>query len=362
MNSIPTLEPWAEGFNFNLNLNVTELPGQNYNCTFNEEFKYILLPVSYGIVFVVGLVLNCLAIWVFVFRMRPWNTTTTYMFNLAISDTMYVISLPLLVYYYARRNNWPFGAALCKIVRFLFYTNLYCSILFLTCMSIHRFLGVCFPMESLRWVKVRNTRIVCAVVWVIVIMCQAPILAFVTTEDKGTNTLCYDTSSRENFNQFVIYNMVQLVLLFCGPFVIVMVCYWFMTKELLRPNTAHPENSKSRKKSIKMIVIILSVFVLCFLPFHITRSIYYSSRSLHLSCSTLNAVNLAYKLTRPLASANSCLDPILYVLAGQTYRSQLASKGMRNGVKKIKTGSSDTKPNNTQSILSNTDIMLESIK
>ncbi|XP_069747871.1 P2Y purinoceptor 2 [Narcine bancroftii] len=333
------------------------------NCTFNEDFKYILLPVSYSIVFAVGLVLNALAIWVFIFRMRPWNITTTYMFNLAVSDIMYDISLPLLIYYYAKHNDWPFGAALCKIVRFLFYTNLYCSILFLTCLSIYRFLGVCFPMQTLRWSNLRCTRIVCIVVWAVVIIFQTPIFVFVNIEATGNTTICYDTSNQKNFNKFVIYSIVQLVLVFCIPFTIVMICYGITAKKLLRPNDIRPEYAKSRKKSIKMIITVLTVFVLCFLPFHITRSIYYSSRSLHVSCSTLDAVNLAYKLTRPLASSNSCLDPILYVLAGQTYRSKLTRKS--NGVEKKNNNPSAQKATNGTEIIHpvyTTEIRLEEIK
>ncbi|XP_069828061.1 P2Y purinoceptor 2-like [Dendropsophus ebraccatus] len=304
-----------------------------YRCKFDEDFKYVLLPVSYGIVFCIGLVLNVLSLYMFLFRIKPWNASTTYMFNLAISDTLYVISLPLLVYYYSQGDNWPFGVALCKIVKFLFYTNLYCSIFFLLCISVHRFLGICYPMKSLGWLKIRNARIVSVIVWVVVVAFQSPILYFVTTSANGDNTICHDTSSADLFDDFVVYSSVNLALLFCVPFVIIIVCYIMMVRTLLRPSAASPETSSSKVKSIKMIIIVSFVFTICFLPFHVNRTLYYYFRKLDLDCDTLNAINLAYKVMRPLASANSCFDPILYFLAGQTVRRSIAS---RNGLTKIK--------------------------
>ncbi|XP_028581702.2 P2Y purinoceptor 2 [Podarcis muralis] len=290
-----------------------------YRCTFNEEFKYILLPVSYSLVFVVGLCLNLLALYIFLFRIKTWNASTTYMFNLAVSDTLYVISLPLLVYYYAKRNHWPFSVGLCKIVRFLFYTNLYCSILFLLCISIHRFMGICFPLKSLEWGQVRYARWVSATVWAVVIACQSPVLYFVTTSPRCDKITCHDTSAKDLFGDFIIYSTVMLVLLFCIPFLVIIVCYSLMARRLLQPTRGTTRMSSSKKKSVKMIAVVLAVFIICFLPFHITRTLYYYFRDWDLSCATLDAINLAYKLTRPLASTNSCLDPILYFLAGQKF-------------------------------------------
>ncbi|XP_075271496.1 P2Y purinoceptor 2 [Opisthocomus hoazin] len=290
-----------------------------YKCVFDEDFKYVLLPISYGIVCVVGLFLNLLALYGFIFRIKTWNASTTYMFNLAVSDTLYVVSLPLLVYYYAMGDNWPFSVGLCKIVRFLFYTNLYCSILFLLCISIHRFLGICFPLKSLQWGHVRYARRVSVIVWVVTVVCQSPVLFFVTTSVKRDTITCHDTSSKDLFGQFVIYSSVMLVLLFCIPFLIIIVCYCLMARRLLQPTRGISRLSRSKKKSVKMIIIVLVVFIVCFLPFHVTRTLYYSFRSWDLSCQTLNAINLAYKVTRPLASTNSCLDPVLYFLAGQRF-------------------------------------------
>ncbi|EHH56562.1 P2Y purinoceptor 2 [Macaca thibetana thibetana] len=289
-----------------------------YRCRFNEDFKYVLLPVSYGVVCVLGLCLNAVALYIFLCRLKTWNASTTYMFHLAVSDALYAASLPLLVYYYARGDHWPFSTVLCKLVRFLFYTNLYCSILFLTCISVHRCLGVLRPLRSLRWGQARYARRVAGAVWVLVLACQAPVLYFVTTSARGGRVTCHDTSAPDLFSRFVAYSSVMLGLLFAVPFAIILVCYMLMARRLLKPAYGTSGGlPRAKRKSVRTIAIVLAVFALCFLPFHVTRTLYYSFRSLDLSCHTLNAINMAYKITRPLASANSCLDPVLYFLAGQ---------------------------------------------
>ncbi|XP_053936572.1 P2Y purinoceptor 2 [Cuculus canorus] len=324
MANLTTPPAWTRVINSSVDPDGAE--DNTYKCIFDEDFKYVLLPISYGIVCVVGLFLNLLALYLFIFRIKTWNASTTYMFNLAVSDTLYVVSLPLLVYYYAMGDNWPFSVGLCKIVRFLFYTNLYCSILFLLCISIHRFLGICFPLKSLQWGHVRYARRVSVIVWVVTVVCQSPVLFFVTTSVKRDTITCHDTSSKDLFGQFVIYSSVMLVLLFCIPFLIIIICYCLMARRLLQPTRGMSRLSRSKKKSVKMIIIVLMVFIVCFLPFHVTRTLYYSFRSWDLSCQTLNAINLAYKVTRPLASTNSCLDPILYFLAGQRFMKFAGSK------------------------------------
>ncbi|XP_003923480.1 P2Y purinoceptor 2 [Saimiri boliviensis] len=289
-----------------------------YRCHFNEDFKYVLLPVSYGVVCVLGLCLNAVALYIFLCRLKTWNASTTYMFHLAVSDALYAASLPLLVYYYAHGDHWPFSRVLCKLVRFLFYTNLYCSILFLTCISVHRCLGVLRPLRSLRWGQARYARRVAAGVWVLVLACQAPVLYFVTTSARGGRVTCHDTSAPEFFSRFVAYSSVMLGLLFAVPFAVILVCYVLMARRLLKPAYGSTGGlPRAKRKSVRTIAVVLAVFALCFLPFHVTRTLYYSFRSLDLSCHTLNAINMAYKVTRPLASANSCLDPVLYFLAGQ---------------------------------------------
>ncbi|NXG45347.1 P2RY4 protein, partial [Psilopogon haemacephalus] len=313
----PTSTPWLGG--------NTTTAAEEEKCVFDEEFKFILLPISYSIVFVVGLPLNCWALWIFVSKMRPWNATTTYMVNLAVSDMLYVFSLPTLVYYYADRNNWPFGTWFCKIVRFLFYANLYSSILFLTCISVHRYMGICHPIRSLKWVKTKQARIICVAVWLVVTICLIPNLIFVTTSSKDNSTLCHDTTKPEEFDHYVHYSSSIMALLFGLPFLVIAVCYCLMAKRLCKSSFSSPgpRMPSYKKRSVKMIIVVLTVFAVCFVPFHITRTLYYTSRYFQADCRTLNIINFTYKITRPLASVNSCLDPILYFMVGDKFRGRL---------------------------------------
>ncbi|XP_039519662.1 P2Y purinoceptor 2 [Pimephales promelas] len=312
--------------------NTPRTNDSEYRCTLKEEFKYILLPVSYSLVFVVGLGLNITAMYVILFRTKNWKPSTIYMINLNICDTLYILTLPFLIYYYADENDWPFGETMCKLIRFLFYTNLYGSILFLSCISLHRFLGICHPVRSLSWINGRRARFVSVGIWAIVLIFQAPILYFSRTRSNGTLLICHDTTSKDLFNHFVVYSSVVMFLLCVLPFGVVLVCNGLMVRKLKEPSVGEgPMSQRSKQKSVKMIIIVLLTFMLCFLPFHLNRSIYYTFRYLDIhNCDMLRLANNAYKATRPLVSINSCIDPILYFMAGQSFRKSIKKLSMKS--------------------------------
>lgn len=121
------------------------------SCSFDESYKYVFLPVCYSLTFLFSVSLNsvvllrscrlrggCCAGGGSSSGGRRWNTSLIYMVNLATTDLMYGLSLPFLVASYVLRDSWVFGDFMCRLVRFLFYFNLYCSIFFLTCISVHR--------------------------------------------------------------------------------------------------------------------------------------------------------------------------------------------------------------------------------
>ncbi|KAK1899396.1 P2Y purinoceptor 3 [Dissostichus eleginoides] len=294
-------------------------------CTYKEDFKRILLPAVYSLVFVLGLPLNA-AVILKIWRTRPnLSKNNIYMVNLAIADFLYVMSLPLLIYNYASHDYWPFGEFACKMVRFQFYSNLHGSILFLTCISLQRYVGICHPMAM--WQKQGGRRLawsICGGVWLVVTVLCAPTFHFAATGIQRNRTVCYDLSTPKNSLAYYPYGMALTCLGFVLPFMGVMVCYFRMAQVLCRPVSyqgVSRATGEKRDKAVKMIIMVATVFCISFLPFHLTKTMYLVVRTLPAApCDTRNLFSIIYKSTRPFASINSFLDPILFYFTQPRYR------------------------------------------
>ncbi|XP_060682309.1 P2Y purinoceptor 3 [Hemiscyllium ocellatum] len=292
-------------------------------CTYQEKFKNILLPVTYTVVLVLGLILNLTVIIQIRLSPKPLTRNAIYMVNLAMADILYVCSLPLLIYNYIHMDYWPFGEMLCKATRFLFYANLHGSILFLTCISLQRYIGICHPLST--WHKKRGPKFawaVCGLVWTFVLAECAPIWKFASTGIQRNRTVCYDLSSPEQSLYYFPYGIALTVVGFAFPFAGLLACYCAMAMELSKPNQALGHAIQRKKsKALRMIVIVAVVFIISFLPFHLTKTAYLIVRAQSsIACLTLQGFARAYKATRPLASMNSVMDPILFYFTHEKLR------------------------------------------
>ncbi|XP_067275664.1 P2Y purinoceptor 3 [Pseudorasbora parva] len=302
-----------------LNHSTSTLP----SCTYKEEFKRYLLPSVYSLVFIFGLPLN------FIIILRIWGSRRTltrtkiYMLNLAVADFLYVCSLPLLIYNYANKDYWPFGDFTCRLVRFQFYSNLHGSIFFLTCISFQRYMGICHPLTL--WPKQGGRRLawlVCAGVWVAVVLLCAPTFEFAATGMQRNRTVCYDLSVPQRSPQYFPYGITLTCVGFIMPFLVIVVLYCKMARVLCQASEAQEASAVEKKnKAIRMIIIVMLVFAISFLPFHMTKTLYLLVRTLPSApCKLRNLLAVVYKCTRPFASMNSVLDPILFYFTQPQYR------------------------------------------
>ncbi|XP_071320300.1 2-oxoglutarate receptor 1-like [Trachinotus anak] len=291
---------------------------QDHNCTdVDQLMKRYYLPVSYSIIFIVGLVGNVTSIGVYLIKLRPWKSSSIIMVNLALTDLLYVLSMPFLVHYYSSGESWTLSDFMCRYVRFGFHFNLYGSILFLTCLAIFRYVVVMTPLRAAQVEQKFWGILACSAVWIIAAAETIPILSIISLHKHLNNTYCLDFASTEPVDRVHLYSWLLTVLGFLLPLVVVFMCYIGIVKQLGEgPYTTSPCRLRARH----MTVLILVVFVVCFLPYHILRVLRIETRRTRVTCMVQHTVDAAYIISRPLAGVNTVFNLALYTLSGDKFR------------------------------------------
>ncbi|XP_029929817.1 2-oxoglutarate receptor 1-like isoform X1 [Myripristis murdjan] len=298
--------------------------GDAHSCTdVDRLMKRYYLPVAYSVIFIVGLVGNVISIGVYVTKLRPWKSSSVIMVNLALTDLLYVLSMPFLVSYYTNGESWVLGDFMCRFVRFGFHLNLYGSILFLTCLAVFRYMVVVKPL-MIAQVQQRVWGIVaCAAVWVITTAEITPMLTMISIKEVNNKTYCMDFASTNALSVVWWYGWLLTTLGFLLPLVVVSMCYIGIAKQLAKgPHTSSP----CRIRAQRMTVLILVVFVLSFLPYHVLRGLRIETlMNEETPCMLERGVHAAYIISRPLAGLNTFFNLALYTLSGDKFQQAFLS-------------------------------------
>ncbi|KAM9567240.1 2-oxoglutarate receptor 1-like [Guaruba guarouba] len=297
--------------------------GDFLSCTdVQVGLKTLYLPIMYSIVFLVGFPGNVIAICVYSFKMRPWKSSTIIILNLALTDLLYLTSLPFLIHYYANGEHWIFGNFMCRFIRFGFHFNLYSSILFLTCFSAFRYVVIVHPMKFFHIQRKRWTAVACAAIWVISLAAVIPINFLISSKEEQNRSLCLDLTSSENLGTIRWYIWLLTSLGFFLPLLTVTLCYVLIIYTLATgPHTRTCYKLKARR----LAIVLLVVFYVCFLPFHIFRVSRVELRLCPFSCHAEKQIHSAYIISRPLAALNTCGNLLLYVVIGGNFQQAMLS-------------------------------------
>ncbi|KAG7335616.1 hypothetical protein KOW79_000309 [Hemibagrus wyckioides] len=113
-----------------------------------KAFSRVFLPTIYSIVFIVGLIGNGLVLCVLVKYHKRSNMSDVCLFNLALSDLLFLLSLPFWAHY-AAITQWVFGRFMCHAVMALHMLGYYGSIFFMMLMTIDHYAVIVHTHTSL---------------------------------------------------------------------------------------------------------------------------------------------------------------------------------------------------------------------
>ncbi|XP_036408180.1 P2Y purinoceptor 11 [Megalops cyprinoides] len=279
-----------------------------------SEFQIRFLPPVYGLEFCVALLGNALALWLLVTReRRDWHTGVVFSCNLAISDLLYVLTLPLLLLYYAGGKDWRFGPSACKLERFLFTCNLYVSIFFIMCISVNRYVAIVHPFFTRSHVRPRHAAAAAVLVWALVAAISSPVLGFAgTCLRNGTNaTECVSCCGvgQEEQRRHLAYSLSLAAFGCLLPFLATFASYAAIFRVVLRNRSITP---LEKRKVLLMVSSVLVLYTVSFMPYHVLRNLHFYLKMHNLGWSR-PGVHRAYQVSKGLVTLNMCIHPLLYM-------------------------------------------------
>ncbi len=303
------------------------------NTFIDSEFRYTVFPIFYGLVFALGLIANCYALYVLhhMRESKPMNEIQIYMTNLTVADLLFVSALPFWIGYYVNHGDWKYSDALCRVTGSFFFINTYCSILFLTVISINRYWAVTRPLVAASSDCWKRGVIVSAFIWIFTLAAAVIYLTQPGIQKDNDIYRCFE--GYQNKDDSGIYTVAVTHFIIIGLFflflLMVIVCNILIARALLTQPISQPRASTgkrpsgTKRRALRMLCAVIGVFVICFLPHHVVQGPWVLS-VLHLrkdwNMNIHQRLNDLHQITLMLMGLNCLLDPLVYCFATTKFR------------------------------------------
>lgn len=166
---------------------LTKRDMSNDSCNLPLDTDTFSLTCIYGLIFSLGLPSNLLSLWglYHLGRSGSGGCQLVYILNLLLSDLLQLLTLPLWILYLQGAHRWPYGQLTCELVGYVFYVNVYASVMFLCLIALDRFLAIVYPLSSRRVRTVRVAAVAGVVVWTLTFLfCLSGLLPSVFDSDR----------------------------------------------------------------------------------------------------------------------------------------------------------------------------------
>uniref|UniRef100_A0A8D2MWP2 G-protein coupled receptors family 1 profile domain-containing protein n=1 Tax=Zonotrichia albicollis TaxID=44394 RepID=A0A8D2MWP2_ZONAL len=276
------------------------------DITITVALEKYYLSTMYSLEFIIGALGNIIVVFGYVFCLKKWKSGNIYLFNLSISDLLFLCTLPNLVNSYSK-DQWA-ESTLCHSNRFLLHANLYSSVLFLMVISIDRYMLMKHPFRD-HVLQKRNTAVVVSVaVWIGVILELLPLLYFLEPVTAANNYKCLDYASSGDPVTSLVYSMFLTVFGFLIP-LLTMGCFYLKMVCFLQNRSEQIRSALTLEKPLTLVILTVVTFSLLFTPYHVMRNVRIASR--------IPALNI---------SGGTAINPVFYFLMGDHFREMLMAK------------------------------------
>ncbi|NXP29423.1 CCR9 protein, partial [Scytalopus superciliaris] len=302
-------------------LSLCETPVNNTDLMCDKrqvrQFSQAFLPVFFWLIFTVGTVGNALVVLVYCKYHFRRSMMDRYLLHLAIADLLLLFTLP----FWAKTasDSWIFKDFMCKVVNSMYKINFYGCSLLLTCISFDRYITIVQAMKvkTSKRRRLLRSKLMCLAVWLTSISLCIPEIIYSQTMQVGDLTVCkimYPPNVSMIFRVSVL--ILKVTIGFFFPLLVMVICYALIIKTLLQAKRSQ------KQKSLKIIIMIVTAFLLSQFPYNIVllvKAINTYTGVVH-SCQAADRLDIGLQVTQSIAFLHSCLNPVLYVFAGERFR------------------------------------------
>ena len=285
--------------------------------------------VTYCLIIIVSLVANSLIVIIVCTTPNSRKPINYFIANMASSDLLFpVFSIPFklsLLHANSFLIGGQLGQALCKLLPFFGSVSFVVSIQNLILIAVDRFGAVVFPLRS-PLIRSKLCPFFILVTWIFAIVFISPdLLAFELVEyPEGASCV---RRWKKVFGESLSFASILLahnILFTYIPVLLLVILYsiiFIKLKTQVHPGEQSTNNQQQRKRRnrnvLQMSIAIVTVFVLCWLPYNTNYLIIeYQDSSAHFSCSFLIYWNVSYFT----ANAYCAINPIICLMFSSNYR------------------------------------------
>lgn len=273
----------------------------------------MLLVAVYSIVFCIGLPANCLTSLLTFVQIQRNKVVAIYIFSLSLCELMYLSTLPFWIIYVQNGHHWTIGDTACKITAFIFFCNIYISILLLCCISVDRYVALVYSLESRGRRGQKNAIIIVCFLFTMVAVVHSPVL-----NEKRTNvTTCFETVPLNTL--YASFSFARFLFGFAIPFAILIFTNYRIFQTIKRSSSL---TCRQKAKVKYLAIAIIVIFLICFAPYHVVltvRAIYFMFHQ-DCPCPFEKEIYSVFTVFLCLCTANGVADPIIYVLVSENVR------------------------------------------
>ncbi|KAM4036475.1 neuropeptide Y receptor type 2-like isoform 1-T2 [Anomaloglossus baeobatrachus] len=287
----------------------------------NLIWVQVILITAYSLIILLGLVGNSLVIYMIMKYKNMRTVTNFFIANLAVADLMVdSLCLPFTLVY-TLMDEWKFGSVLCHLLPYAQAMSVNVSTLTLVVIALDRYWCIVFHLSSR--ISKKFSFLIVTVTWVVASIFAIPLAIFreYRFEDlpalKLKMAVCAEKWPSNNSRDAAIYSISMLLLQYVLPLIIICFAYtriWLKLKNHISP-TPRSDTHQRRKNTTKMLVMMVIVFAVCWLPFHVFQLAIDLDWVL-----VFQEYKLLYSIFHVIAMCSTFANPLLYGWMNKNYR------------------------------------------